>query len=158
MGTSTPSASAARLSGCAEHGLEPRLFCGGGWYIDEGVAAVLAELGYADCTATAFVPSYLAEGEPRLSVDSPTWLTLPDGRRLLELPSTHSLGMAARVAPGTLPAYVHVYFHDTDLLTRRRRAALAWALNVLGRRCDVTDLDRLREPSEDAPQRAFALH
>ena len=25
-----------------EHGLEPRLFCGGGWYIDECVAAVLA--------------------------------------------------------------------------------------------------------------------
>ena len=27
------------------HGLEPRLFCGGGWYIDDRVAAVLAEPG-----------------------------------------------------------------------------------------------------------------
>ena len=86
-----------------EHGLEPRLFCGGGWYIDEDVAAVLAELGYADCTATAFVPSYLAEDAPRLSAESPAWLSLPDGERLLELPSTHSLGMAARAAAGSLP-------------------------------------------------------
>ena len=141
-----------------EHGLEPRLFCGGGWYMDEGVAAVLAELGYADCTGTAFVPSYLDEGAPRLSAESPAWLSLPDGKRLLELPSTHSLGMAARAAAGSLPPYVHVYFHDTDLLTRKRRAALAWALAVLGRRCEVTDLDRLREASSGLPERTFALH
>ena len=141
-----------------EHGLEPRLFCGGGWYIDEDVAAVLAELGYADCTGTAFMPSYLAEGAPRLSAESPAWLTLPGGGRLLELPSTHSLGMAARAATGSLPTYVHVYFHDTDLLTRKRRTALAWALAVLGRRCEVTDLDRLREASNALSQRAFALN
>ena len=54
-----------------EHGLEPRLFCGGGWYMDEDVASVLAELGYADCTGTAFVPSYLDEGAPRLSRREP---------------------------------------------------------------------------------------
>ena len=82
------------------HGLEPRLFCGGGWYIDEDVAAVLAELGYADCTGTAVTPSYLGPGEPRLAADDPVWLTLPDGQRLLELPATHSLGMAARGASG----------------------------------------------------------
>ena len=45
-----------------ERGLRPRLFAGGGWYMDEGVAAVLAELGLADCTATAFRPSYLRAG------------------------------------------------------------------------------------------------
>src|SRR5262249_9743956 len=33
-------------------GLEPRFFCGGGWYMDESVAAALADLGYVDCTAT----------------------------------------------------------------------------------------------------------
>ena len=49
-----------------ENGLEPQLFCGGGWYIDECVASLLAELGYADCTGTAFVPSYLDEGAPAL--------------------------------------------------------------------------------------------
>jgi hypothetical protein len=128
-----------------EHGLEPRLFCGGGWYMDEGVAAVLAELGYADCTATAFVPSYLAAEAPRWSAESPSWRSLPEGRRLLELPSTHSLGMAARAAIGALPPYVHVYFHDTDLLSARRRLVLQWTLAVLGRRCEATDLDRLRK-------------
>ena len=36
-----------------ERGLTPTLFCGGGWYMDADVAETLAELGYADCTATA---------------------------------------------------------------------------------------------------------
>ncbi|HKP19042.1 MAG TPA: hypothetical protein VJT84_11220, partial [Gaiellaceae bacterium] len=52
-----------------------------------------------------------------------------------ELPTTHSLGMAVRHALGPLPRYVHVYFHDTDLLDRRRRLALQAALALLGRRC-----------------------
>ena len=140
-----------------EHGLEPRLFCGGGWYIDPGVAQVLAELGYADCTGTAFVPAYLAEGDPRLSVDRPAWLSLPEGGRLLELPATHSLGMAARAAFGALPAYVHVYFHDTDLLSAKRRAALRVALTALSRRCEVTDLERLRRGANGLPQLDFGL-
>jgi hypothetical protein len=142
-----------------EHGLEPRLFCGGGWYLDEGVAGVLVELGYADCTGTAFTPSYLEQGAPRLAAAQPTWLTLPNGRRLLELPSTHSLGMAARAAPKrSLPPYVHVYFHDTDLLSARRRSALRWALALLGRRCEATDLDRLRTASDAIPERNFGLN
>jgi hypothetical protein len=141
-----------------EQGLEPRLFCGGGWYIDPGVAAVLAELGYADCTGTAFTPSYLADDAPRLAAESPTWLSLSDGQRLLELPSTHSLGMAARAATGSLPGYVHAYFHDTDLLSAKRRVALRWALAVLGRRCEVTDLETLREASNGLPQRTFSLN
>ena len=126
--------------------------------MDERVAEVLAELGCADCTGTAFVPSYLTDGARRLSAESPAWLTLPSGQRLLELPSTHSLGMAARASTASLPAYVHVYFHDTDLLSARRRAALRWALALLGRRCDVTDLDRLREAPNVLPQQTFALH
>lgn len=141
-----------------EHGLEPRLFCGGGWYIDLEVAAVLAELGYADCTGTAFVPAYLGEGDARLSADRPVWLTLPEGGRLLELPATHSLGMAARAAFGGLPQYVHVYFHDTDLLSRKRRAALRVALAALSRRCEATDLDRLRKAANDLSVRSFALN
>jgi hypothetical protein len=141
-----------------EHGLEARLFCGGGWYLDEGVAGVLAELDYADCTGTSFVPSYLEEGAPRLAADRPEWLTLPGGQRLLELPSTHSLGMAARAVLGSLPPYVHVYFHDTDLLAARRRSALQGALAILGRRCETSDLDRLRTTSDGLPERTFGLN
>ncbi len=125
-----------------EEGLEPRLFAGGGWYMDEAVARTLAELGYADCTATAFRPRYLAAGVARLSLDRPARLRVGD-RTLLELPATHSLGMAARAAAAPLPPYVHVYFHDTDLLSTRRRLALQAALAVLGRRCRPARLDEL---------------
>jgi hypothetical protein len=40
---------------------------------------------------------------------------------------------------------VHAYFHDYDLLDTRRRLALVWALRVLARRREPTDLDVLRE-------------
>lgn len=138
------------------NGLEPRLFCGGGWYMDPHVAAALAELGYADCTATAFRPAYLDAAAPRLEADEPVRLVLNGDSTLLELPSTHSLGMAARGAVGALPRHVHVCFHDTDLLSRSRRLALTTALAALGRRCEVTDLDRLREAAAAAPERPFA--
>src|SRR4051812_26931957 len=49
-------------------GLEATLFCGGGWYFDPDVAHAVAELGFADCTATAFTPSYLAADDPRLEL------------------------------------------------------------------------------------------
>jgi hypothetical protein len=140
-----------------EHGLEPRYFCGGGWYLDEGVAGLLVELGYTDCTATKFTPAYLGDQEPRLAAERPVWLTLTGGGRLLELPATHSLGMAVRAAFRSLPAYIHVFFHDTDLLSRKRRIALKTALAVLGRRCEVTDLDGLRGSATDAPEEPFAL-
>ena len=38
---------------------------------------------------------------------------------------------------------VHLYFHDTDLLDRRRRAALLGLLTLLARRRVPTDLDRV---------------
>jgi hypothetical protein len=132
-----------------ERGLEPKLFCGGGWYMDDSVAAVLAELGYADCTATAFRPDYLPEGAPRLALDEPAWLRIGEAR-LLELPSTHSLGMAVRAAFGRLPGYVHVYFHDTDLLDPRRLRALNTALAVIGRRRAPTPLDAVPAKAETA--------
>jgi hypothetical protein len=139
-----------------QEGVEATLFCGGGWYIDTEVAEAVAELGYADCTATAFRPSYLPPGAPRAALAEPAWLALPSGRRLLELPSTHSLGMAAKAALRPLPAYVHVYFHDTDLLEPRRRAALVSALVVLGRRARATDLSRLRDAAGQAPEVPFS--
>jgi hypothetical protein len=138
-----------------EQGLAPRFFCGGGWYVDEGVASALAELGYVDCTATAFRPAYLAAEAPRLGLAEPAWLTI-DGARFLELPTTHSLGAAARAAVRGAARGVHVYFHDTDLLDRRRRLALRFALELLARRRLPLDLERLADAAAGtAPERPF---
>jgi hypothetical protein len=94
-----------------EQGLEPRYFCGGGWYTDAAVRDVVRELGLVDCT-------------PRTGEPSPE-----------ELPTTHSLGELARaVLRPSLPAYVHAYFHDYDLVSGARRRALVTSLAVLGRR------------------------
>jgi hypothetical protein len=126
------------------HGLAPTFFCGGGWYVDEPLAEAIAELGYADCTATPFRPDYLPEGAPRAQLAEPAWLRLPSGRRLLEVPTTHSVGMLARAAlrrAALGEPVVHAYFHDTDLLDPRRRAALELGLAVLGRRRRPSDLD-----------------
>jgi hypothetical protein len=93
------------------HGLEPRWFCGGGWYTDDAVRATVAELGMVDCTPR--------DGLPHDGV----------------LPTTHSLGRLARaVLTPALPDYVHAYFHDYDLLDARRRTALLISLRVLGMR------------------------
>jgi hypothetical protein len=113
------------------HGLQPTLFAGGGWYMDDDVADTLAELGLADCTGTAFTPSYLAPDAPRLATAEPATLELPSGRRLAEVPATHSLGMLARAVLGPLPPVVHAYFHDTDLRDRKRALALELALRAL---------------------------
>src|SRR5262249_49883775 len=126
-------------------GLEARLFCGGGWYLDPDVARVIAELGYADCTATAFRPSYLEDGAAHLQLDEPTWLELGAGGRLLELPTTHSIGMLARGLLGPFRGQiVHAYFHDTDLLERRRARALRVGLAFLGLKRTTTDLRELQ--------------
>jgi hypothetical protein len=60
------------------------------------------------------------------------------------VPTTHSLGDLARALRSrVLPDLVHVYFHDTDLLDRRRRALLRLVLPLLARRARVSDLDAL---------------
>lgn len=93
-----------------EHGLEPRFFCGGGWYSDDAVQRTVHELGLVDCTPR--------EGLPHGGV----------------LPTTHSLGRLARTVWRSLPPYVHAYCHDYDLVDARRRRAFVTALTVLGRR------------------------
>jgi hypothetical protein len=99
-----------------EQGLEPRWFCGGGWYTDDAVRATVDELGMVDCTPR--------DGLPRAGV----------------LPTTHSLGRLARdVWTPALPAYVHAYFHDYDLIDARRRVALLSSLRVLGMRRSALD-------------------
>ena len=146
---------AARVRAEAERlraeGLDARLFCGGGWYMDADVAEAVAELGYADLTGTAFRPGYLPPGAARLAVSRPARLTLPSGATLPELPATHSLGMLARGVAGRLGPYVHAYFHDTDLLDARRRLALTAALTVLGRRRQAGAFD-----AAEAPELSFA--
>jgi hypothetical protein len=117
-----------------DQGLEPRFFCGGGWYMDGDVIAAAAELGYVDCTATPSRPSFLPPGSPRAALDAPAWIRLDDGRRVLELPSTHTLGSAARGLAGSLPRVVHLHFHDYELLEPRRRAALSATLRLLALR------------------------
>lgn len=126
-----------------EQGLSPTLFCGGGWYLDPEVASAVADLGYADCTGTAFEPSYLEAGAPRLAAAAPCRLALPGNRELLELPTTHSVGMLARSLVGRLPAYVHIYFHDADLLDAMRAGVLHACLRVLALRYGLGDLDEL---------------
>jgi hypothetical protein len=138
-------------------GLDVRLFCGGGWYFDADVARAVSELGYADCTATSFRPSYLEDGAPHLQLDEPTWLELGDGLRLLELPTTHSIGMLARGVWGPFRRQiVHAYFHDTDLLDRRRTAALRIGLAFLGLKRTATDLRELQLGLSPANTMSFA--
>ena len=138
-------------------GLDVRLFCGGGWYFDGAVARVVAELGYADCTATSFRPSYLEDGAAHLQLQEPTWLELGDGLRLLELPTTHSIGMLARGIWGPVGRQVvHVYFHDTDLLDRRRAGALRVGLVFLGLKRTATDLRELQRGLRPANTMSFA--
>jgi hypothetical protein len=139
-------------------GLAPTLFCGGGWYADGGVAEACAELSYVDCTPRATRPPYLGEGEPWASLSSPAIVELRSGRALRAIPTTHSLGDLARaLRRRKLPALVHVYFHDTDLLETRRRAMLDLTLRMLSRRADVTDLDTLAAQAlADAPRVTWA--
>ncbi len=138
-----------------EHGLKPTLFCGGGWYTDVEVAEACAELGYVDCTLRARRPPYLsAAGERWATLSTAANVELPSGRALGAIPTTHSLGDLARsLARRELPPVVHVYFHDTDLLDRRRRILLSLVLRLLARRADVSDLDTLSaQLLPDAPR------
>lgn len=112
--------------------LEPRFFAGGGWYTDDEVRAVVAAEGLVDLTATTFPLPY---GGGRVV----------EGPEADLFPATHTIGMLARAV--RLPEYVHVYFHDTDLLERRRALALALGLRHLARRRPVRDLDELSRAS-----------
>jgi hypothetical protein len=138
-------------------GLEPRFFCGGGWYMDAEVAAAVADLGYVDCSATSYRLPYLAGEEPRVQVPEPSWLRLADGRRLLELPATRSLGMLLRSLGRLDEPVVHVHFHDWDVVDPRRRLALTVGLRILRSVRRPLDLRALAESvAETAPEVDFA--
>jgi hypothetical protein len=51
---------------------------------------------------------------------------------------------------------VHAYFHDTDLLDRRRHAALRAGLAILGRRRTPSDLGELQRGFRPAKTMSFA--
>jgi hypothetical protein len=126
-----------------ERGIRPSLFCGGGWYTDRSVALACAELGYADCTPRATRPPYLPDGAAWAELVAPARIEL-GGRALAAIPTTHGAGDLARALarPG-LPARVHAYFHDTDLIVPRRRALIVASLTLLGLRRPASDLDVL---------------
>jgi hypothetical protein len=140
-----------------QRGVAVTLFCGGGWYMDEHVAQALSELGFADCTGTSFRPRYLESGAARLGVRHPCWLELADGRKLLELPTTHSIGMLARGLLGPFfGPVVHAYFHDTDLLDTKRRLALRLGLAFLAAKRSQTDLELLQRGFRPTKTMSFA--
>jgi hypothetical protein len=124
-----------------DRGLAPTLFCGGGWYTDASVARACAELGYVDCTPRSTRPPYLPEGAAWAELGEPARVEL-GGASLLAVPTTHGLGDLARgLARRALPPRVHAYFHDTDLVDRRRRSVIVAALALVGRQRPPTDLD-----------------
>ena len=106
-------------------GLDPRFFCGGGWYTNDAVRMEVRSLGLVDCTDR--------EGAPAAGV----------------LPTTHSLGQLARAQLRPLPGYVHAYFHDYDLLDPVRRSVLAASMRLLARR--RRQIDPLAASAELAP-------
>src|SRR4029079_15772847 len=110
----------------------------------------VADFGYADWTATAWRPSSLPAGAERAALDAPAWVRLADGRRVLELPTTHSLGAVARALAGPLPRIVHVHFHDYERLEAKRRVALGVVLAALARRRRAAALDGL-DASREVP-------
>lgn len=136
-----------------EHGIRATLFCGGGWYTDAGVAAACAELGYVDCTPRATRPAYLERDAAWAELAAPARLRVGAASLLVTLPTTHSAGDGLRAAlrPG-LPARVHVYLHDTDLVEPKRRRIVVAALRLLGRRGASTDLDALAAATLGAPE------
>jgi hypothetical protein len=144
----------AEIEWLRARGLEPRWFCGGGWYLDVPVAETLAGFGYVDCSATTFRQSYLDDGAPRLQLPGPRRVRLPSGASLLELPATHSLGMLARGVM-RLDGLVHLHFHDWELVDRRRSAALRVMLGILRVRRRPISIGALADLAANAPEIAW---
>lgn len=134
-----------------ERGLAPRWFCGGGWYLDAPLAETLAAFDYVDCSGTTFRQSYLDDAAPRLQVPGPRRVRLPSGASLLELPATHSLGMLARDLL-RLRGFVHLHFHDWELVDGRRSLALHAVLRALRLRRKPLRIDELAKLAAQAPE------
>jgi hypothetical protein len=136
----------------AGHGVSATLYCGGGWYTDRSVATACAELGYADCTPRATRPGYLADDAAWVELEEPARISL-GVETLCAVPTTHGAGDLARaLLRPRLPARIHAYFHDTDLVDSRRRALIVGCLTLLGKRTRPAMLDVVAAGArEDAP-------
>jgi hypothetical protein len=135
-----------------EQGLAPTLFCGGGWYTDASVAEACAALGYTDVTPRTSRPAYLPDGAAWAELDRPARIDLGI-TTLVAVPTTHGAGdlLRALARPGRLPARVHAYFHDTDLVDPRRRRLIVLGLRLLARRRPRSDLDGVAATLASAP-------
>lgn len=133
------------------HGLTPRWFCGGGWYMDEPLAETLAASGYVDCSATTFRQSYLDDTAPRLQLPGPRRVRLSSGASMLELPATHSLGMLGRDLL-RLKGLVHIHFHDWELVDPKRAVMLQLVLRAVRLRRKPLRIDDLARIAEHAPE------
>ena len=149
---------AARAPGCAERGVAPTLFCGGGWYTDRAVAAACATLGLRRLHAATSPARRTSKTGRWAELASPAWIGL--GRAASSAPSrrrTASATWRARSSARACRRRVHTYFHDTDLVDRRRRVADRGVLTMLGRRRPATDLDVVAASArEQAPLVAWA--
>jgi hypothetical protein len=117
-----------------DHRLAPRLWCGGGWYVDQDVLATVSRLGYTDVTATSFRHSYFPPEHEQATMDEPSRVAVSGAPDVIRIPTTHSLRLFWRAAiRGALPPFVHLYFHDYELADRRRRIALHAAVRWLDR-------------------------
>ncbi len=124
-----------------DRGIVPTLFCGGGWYTDAAVAEACATAGYVDLTPRVIRPPYLPDGAAWAQLDSAAGIEL-EGALLPAIPTSHGAGDLARaLVKPRLPAELHAYFHDTDLVDRRRRALIVAGLTALGARAHRSDLD-----------------
>jgi hypothetical protein len=139
-----------------ERGIAPTVFCGGGWYTDASVARACAALGYVDVTPRTTRPRYLDDGAAWAELDSPARIEV-DAAMLVAVPTTHGAGdlLRALVRPG-LPAGIHAYFHDTDLVDPRRRRLIALGLRLLARRRPQSDLDVVAASVASAPVRRWS--
>ena len=126
-----------------ELGLEPTLFCGGGWYTDSEVAEACAELGYVDCTPRASRPPYLGPRRGMGLARGAGPRSAPVGQDDRRDPD-HALARRPRPDPRSRPSRCRA-----SLLPRHGSArppaarAPARAPAFLARLAEPTDLDAL---------------
>ena len=131
------------------------LFCGGGWYTDPAGRRGVRRARLRRLHGDRLPPGYLAAGAPRLALAGARAGSCPSGRRLLELPSTHSLGMLAARADAAglaLPSSTSTSTTPTSSTRAAGRARLV-AARLLGRRRRRSTSTRSPpRPRESAPE------